>query len=87
MEEMNPEQMEEKKQMVLQMCICKNCPSFVDCSGESIGYCFPSIGKSKCIAEEKGCICGGCPITEKMGLKNTYFCTKGSEKEQMKKDM
>ncbi|GAJ05980.1 unnamed protein product [marine sediment metagenome] len=78
--EMNKE-MEEKKNMVINMCICKNCPSWVECN-EQGGFCFPTIGKSKCITEEKGCICGGCPVTEKMGLKHIYFCTKGSEKEQ-----
>ncbi|MCK5661811.1 MAG: DUF2769 domain-containing protein, partial [Methanosarcinales archaeon] len=50
--------------------------------GEKGAYCFPTIGKSKCITEENGCICGGCPVTEKMGLKHIYYCTKGSEKEQ-----
>jgi len=42
-----------------------------------------SFGKSKCIKEEKGCVCGGCPVTMKMGLKHGYYCTKGSEKEQL----
>jgi hypothetical protein len=79
--EMSEEEMEEKKNMVIQMCICKGCPSFVDC-GEDIGYCFPTIGKSSCISEEKGCTCGTCPVTEKMGLKHGYYCTRGSEKEQ-----
>jgi hypothetical protein len=75
------QEIEEKMQMVLDMCVCRSCPSWVDC-GESIGYCSPSIGKSRCITDEKGCICGGCPITAELGLKHTYFCIKGSEKEQ-----
>tara|TARA_Y100000310_G_C20648240_1_gene797875 strand:+ start:1712 stop:1981 length:270 start_codon:yes stop_codon:yes gene_type:complete len=85
------EDMEEKKKQVLEMCTCAGCPSWKDCSQESgdggemeLGYCFPTIGKSKCITEEKGCICPSCPVTEKMGLKNQYFCTKGSEMEQEK---
>lgn len=76
------EEMEEKKKMVLEMCICKTCPSFVEC-GEQGGFCFPTIGKSDCIKEEKGCICGTCPVYSKMELKNMYYCTRGSEKEQM----
>lgn len=79
---MDPKEMEQKKQMVLSMCICKTCPSWVACD-ENGGFCFQTIGKSKCITEDKGCICGGCPVTEKMGLKNMYFCIKGSEKEQL----
>ena len=70
-----------EKEMVLKMCICKNCPSFAECN-EEIGYCLESIGKSKCIKEEKGCICGGCPVTKEMKLKHSYYCTRGSEKEQ-----
>jgi len=71
--------MENKKEMAIKMCICKNCPSYIECD-EEIGYCL--IGKSKCIKEEKGCICGGCPVTKEMKLKHGYYCTRGSEKEQ-----
>jgi hypothetical protein len=78
---MTPEEMEEKKKMVLSMCICASCPSWVACD-EKGGFCFSTIGKSKCITEEKGCICTTCPVYEKMDLKHGYFCTKGSEKEQ-----
>ena len=63
---------------VLKMCICRNCPSFIEC-GEKEAYCVQ--GRSKCIKEEKGCICGGCPVTMKMKLKHGYYCTRGSEKE------
>ncbi|MEE9505817.1 MAG: DUF2769 domain-containing protein [Thermoplasmata archaeon] len=79
--QMSPEEMEQRKNMVLQMCVCPSCPSWVEC-GEKGGYCFPTIGKSGCITEEKGCTCPGCPATAKMGLKHIYFCTKGSEMEQ-----
>lgn len=68
-------------------CICEQCPSYLDCSKNSkgkkeLGFCFE--GKSKCIKIEKGCICGGCPVKIKLKLKNVYFCTKGSEKQQNK---
>lgn len=79
--EMSAEEIEKKKAMVLELCICSTCPSWVEC-GEKGGFCFHTIGKSSCIKEEKGCICGGCPVFEKMSLANIYFCTKGSEKEQ-----
>lgn len=78
---MGNEEMEQKLQMGISMCICPSCPSWVTC-GEKGAYCFPTIGKSKCITEENGCICGACPVTEKMGLKHIYYCIKGSEKEQ-----
>lgn len=74
--------MEEKKKMVLSMCICEGCPSWKECEVKELGFCI--TGKSKCIEEEQGCICPSCPVTEKMGLKNVYHCIRGSEKEQNK---
>lgn len=79
MEEMSTE---EKEKMVLEQCICKSCPTYVDC-GEKGGFCFFTIGKSSCIEEEKGCICPSCPVYSQMGLKNMYYCIKGSEKDQL----
>ena len=73
--------MERKKQEVLALCTCRACPSFSEC-GEDIGYCFPNVGKSKCIADEQGYICGGCPVFSKLSLKNVFYCTRGSEKDQ-----
>ncbi len=78
---MSPQEMEMKKNWVIDNCICKSCPSYVEC-GEKAGFCFPSIGKSKCIKEEESCICAKCPVYEKMDLGHFFFCTRGSEKEQ-----
>jgi hypothetical protein len=75
------EEIEEKKRRVLEMCICPKCPSWVEC-GEKGGFCFPDIGKSSCITDEKGCICPGCPVVDEMELEHDYYCTRGSEKEQ-----
>ena len=55
--ELSPEELERQKRMVLEMCICGGCPSWVEC--------------------------GSYPVTEKMSLKDGYYCTRGSEKEQM----
>jgi hypothetical protein len=55
--QMSPDEMEQNKTMVLSMCICNSFPSWVEC-GEKGGFCFPTIGKSSCITDEKGCICG-----------------------------
>ena len=75
------ENMQEMKKKVLFMCICKSCPSWIECK-EKGGFCFPTISKSKCIKKENGCICGNCPVTKEMKLKHGYYCTRGSEKEQ-----
>lgn len=77
----NSGEIEQKKQKVLDMCICPQCPSWVECN-EKGGFCFLTIGKSSYISEEKGCICPGCPVTDDMGLAHDYYCTKGSEEEQ-----
>ncbi|WP_135612842.1 DUF2769 domain-containing protein [Methanococcoides sp. AM1] len=50
---------------------------------ESGGYCFHTIGKCGFINEENGCICGVCPMTEKLGIKHGYYCIRGFEKEQL----
>lgn len=35
---------------------------------------FCAYEKSRCIDEEKGCICGDCKIFQENGLTTTYFC-------------
>jgi hypothetical protein len=74
-------ELEEKLPMVKDMCICKNCPSYVADETE-VGFCHPLVGKSKIITEEKGCNCPTCPIYKDMSLKNGYYCTRKSEMEQ-----
>jgi len=72
---------EEKLPMVKDMCVCKTCPTYVEEETEW-GFCHPLVGKSKIITEEKGCNCPTCPVYQKMGLKNGYYCTRKSEMEQ-----
>lgn len=79
--EKTPEMTEEqKREFVFTNCICKKCPSYVEC-GEKAGFCL--VGKSTCIKEKKGCICPDCPVTKKMNLKWGYYCIQGSAMEIM----
>ena len=80
---MKPEKNEkfDNAAVAVSLCICRRCPTFAEC-GEKIAYCFTNAGKSKCIKQEKGCICGGCPVTSKFGLDYGYYCTRGSNKRQ-----
>jgi hypothetical protein len=64
------------------LCICRICPSFVDCK-EEVAFCLGSIGKSSCIAEEQGCLCPGCPVLESEGFSHVYYCTRGTETDQL----
>ena len=36
-------------------------------------YC--AYEKSRCIEEEKGCVCGKCALTAEYGLDKMYYCT------------
>ncbi len=76
--------MEKRKQLVLSMCTCKDCPTWVE-GAEPIGFCFPAIGKNPKITEEKGCICPACPVFKEMSLTKDYYCMRGSEMEQLGK--
>ena len=62
---------------------CGKCPSYVGTGEDKLVFCAPMVGKSDKITEEKGCLCGGCPVTSMMGLRWGYYCTRGSAKEQM----
>lgn len=61
------------------MRICSNCSSYVD-TGERI--LFRGLGKGSKVKEEKGCVCGTCPVAAHMGLTRLYYCTRGSERDQ-----
>lgn len=63
------------------LCLCKMCPSFVEC-GEEIAYCLAVSGKSTCIQEEKDCLCPGCPVLDEEGFQHVYYCIRGSETAQ-----
>ena len=65
------------------LCTCPDCPTYNECAQEKGELFYCALGKSPtCITKELGCICPSCPITEKMGLTNEYFCIKGTEREQ-----
>jgi hypothetical protein len=65
------------------VCICGGCPTYNNCARKVNELLYCALGKSPaCIREENDCICSGCPLTEQMGLKHQFFCTRGSEKEQ-----
>lgn len=81
--EMDPEQMKQKEEEVKTICICRSCPTYVS-GADPVGYCFPTIGKNDKIENEDQCICPGCPVFSEISLTKTFFCTRGSEKEQVK---
>ena len=68
----------------IELCICAMCPTYLDC-GEKLAFCMEEVGKSKCIEVENGCICPACPVQEAMHFQHEYYCTRGSEKELLRK--
>lgn len=71
------DRMIDRKQAV-GLCICRMCPSYVDCD-EEIGYCVAESGNSRCIGNEQGCLCPGCPVQEQEDFQHVYYCTRGSD--------
>lgn len=63
------------------LCLCRRCPSFMDCSEET-AYCLAATGKSACIRTERGCLCPACPVLEREGFLHVYYCTRGTETDQ-----
>jgi hypothetical protein len=66
----------------IEMCICPACPSYGDCQDRKA---FCATGKSKCIRDEKGCICAGCPVFPELGLSGQYYCIRGAAPPKGKK--
>jgi hypothetical protein len=85
MKKENQTKPETEKAEIIKLCICEGCPSYIDCrkhgAAKEKAFCVV-FGKSKCIINERGCICGACPVKAKLKLKNFYFCIKGSELQQ-----
>lgn len=75
-----PEHPETTRSDADKICICRMCPSYFSC-GEMLAFCVPEAGKSKCIRVERGCVCPGCPVQQRLHYQHVYYCTRGSEKE------
>jgi hypothetical protein len=58
----------------LTKCICKGCPTHNECMKKGMQGLFCSRGKSSCEMEQKGCICGECPLSAEYQLSSTYYC-------------
>ena len=65
-----------------QKCICPGCPTYNDCMRGKDERLFCIVGKSGCEIVQQGCICPTCPVAVALGLKHTFYCTTGSEKER-----
>ncbi len=82
MKDMSEEEMNKVIAETKEVCkdYCSVCPSYTGMGETELAFC--ALGKSESISEENGCLCGSCPITEKMSLRWGYYCTRGSGREQ-----
>ncbi len=80
----NPESDEGILETLEVMCICEDCPTYTNMGKKDdyITYCYHLRGKSKKIKKEVKCLCPDCPVLVEMGYTKTFYCTRGSEKEQ-----
>ena len=67
-------------EFVLQLCMCRNCPTYKNAVETEEWFCDsePSLK----IQREMGCLCGACLQGEEEGLVKLYFCTAGAEGER-----
>lgn len=83
MQNLTEEEYEQQVEDMKLQCTCPNCPSYNDCAKKNDELLYCALGKSEeCIENEKECICPDCPVSDKMGLKHMFFCTRDTEKEQ-----
>lgn len=83
MAQMSSEQVAEAMKKRRSMCTCGSCPTYNDCTRSKNQLLFCAVGKSEgCTLEMKGCVCPTCPVAADMGLTHSYFCARGSEKQQ-----
>jgi hypothetical protein len=80
---MSPTRMKEESQKFKSLCTCPACPTYTECAKSAQERLFCAAGKSfVCISKEMDCICQTCPVTGQMGLKNRFYCMRGSEMSQ-----
>ena len=84
MKSLSSEEFAKRIEEVKEICksFCGECPSYTNTGETDFGFC--TIGESKIIKEEKGCLCPSCPVTSKMSLRWKYYCTRGSARELSK---
>lgn len=84
------EEVRNMQSMANSMCNCTACPTYRDVFKKGkddyyIAYCFITNGKSMKITDGKQCICPNYPVFAKFKFTKTFYCTRGSELQQLGK--
>ncbi len=61
-------------------CLCPGCPTHNKCMKDNEEKLFCSRGKTECNPEQKGCLCGTCPVEKEYELNDFYYCVNGAAK-------
>ena len=82
------EEVKKMENIANSMCNCTACPTYRNAfkKGEGddyIAYCFVTNGKSMKITNEKQCICPKCPVFAQFKFAKLFYCTRGSELQQL----
>lgn len=62
-------------------CICERCPSYPGCAADEGILLFCFSGKAGCEVQRRGCTCPSCPVLDRYGMRNEYYCADGPEME------
>lgn len=81
MMQMGPEEQKAMIEKLKALCICGKCPTYDDCMRQTSELLYCNKGSSVCSVRKTGCICPTCPVSPMLGLKNAYYCARGSERE------
>ena len=90
MMKVNLEEVRKMENMANSMCNCTACPTYRNVfkkgkDDDYIAYCFVTKGKSMKINNERQCVCPSCPVSVQMKLTKSFYCTRGSELQQLGK--
>jgi len=72
----------EREEWAKENCICGTCPTYVN-EEQQCAFCWPTVGRSDIIGEERNCYCGQCPVFNMSDWRFAYYCTRDSEISQM----
>ncbi len=65
------------------LCTCADCPTYRGTGETKLLFCM--LGKAGVIKTEKECFCAPCPVTDALGLRWNFYCTRGSGLQQQRK--
>lgn len=88
MAEMSEEDREQSLKEYKDMCICRTCSTYNECSKNAKEGLYCVTGKSpECITEFNGCECPNCELAQSLEVGKIFniYCLKGSEMEERKK--